>query len=412
MHWSVEHALEYWERNGQLTKAKATELKHSLAHAAADDAGVPVKAITVFSVIGAVLIGLGVMLFVASNWSAIPAPVKVLLLLAATVGTALAGYHFAYERKTYPISGLAVLFVNVFIFGASIFLIGQIFHLPLNFWWGMLLWFLGTVFMAYVLESRMHLWLSVPLFLCFLAWFRTVTPFGFLGEIFGPLFDRSTSILTVFPIVGLGLVGLAVLHRRWKSLHFGRDTLMHWGVFLIVGVAVMVTVDRSALFMFLSVSLRDPFTVVIIAASALSVVAALAFGVFTSVQGRMGLLALTAYVLEMFAVIKFAQLQGAGADTFAYMYESSMPGYLLFLHTLLVFMCLLAVVWFGTILRMTTLVNMGTAFLGIAIAIQYFSWAFTLFDRSFAFILGGILLIFLSIALERKRRDLLSSIGS
>ncbi len=80
------------------------------------------------------------------------------------------------------------------------------------------------------------------------------------------------------------------------------------------------------------------------------------------------------------------------------------------LHILLVVVLLLTIVWEGTLLRKSSMINLGIAALGIVIIIQYFSWAFELLDRSFAFLLGGILILVLSALLERKRRALVASV--
>ena len=79
------------------------------------------------------------------------------------------------------------------------------------------------------------------------------------------------------------------------------------------------------------------------------------------------------------------------------------------IHVILVVVLLLTVVWYGTLLKMPAVINMGMLGLAITIFIQYFSWAFEMLDRSLAFILGGVLILALSAVLERKRRQILTT---
>ena len=61
---TAKQALEFWKKEGLLTKQKAAELEESLEGKAAQ---VPNRAILIFSAVGAILVGLGVILFIANN---------------------------------------------------------------------------------------------------------------------------------------------------------------------------------------------------------------------------------------------------------------------------------------------------------------------------------------------------------
>lgn len=396
---SVYQALEHWEKEGHLTKKKAEELKASLPEADSN------HAIRIFSALGAVLVGLGILLFVASNWSSLTPLLKVVILMAAMLGTGGAGYYYAYEKKTYEKTGLALLFVNVFVFGASIFLIGQIYNLPLNFWWGMLLWFLGAAFFAYILESKMHLWLSVPLFVFFLGWLRTEVVLGFSE--FDFLFDQRTNILSLLPVIGLGLTSLAVLHRSNKHLHFGESTLFHWGIFLVLFSSVVSTVDKEVFFPIFDLRF-DRIAVITIAASVFLAIGAMIKGRFNTEQGRYAILALALYLCFLYGI---AHIPAALGFKVSYLDSPFMVSGLYVIHIILSFVLLMTVIWYGTMLRLTGYINMGIVGLAFAILIQYFSWAFQLLDRSIAFILGGVLILVLSAVLERQRRKLVISIS-
>lgn len=404
MRWTVDQALAHWRKEKLLTAAQESELRHSLADAEDE---VPSRAIAAFSAVGAILVGLGVILFVASNWGDLGPLFKTVLLVLATLATGGAGYWLAFERGDYEKTGMALLFVNVMIFGATIFLVGQIYHLPLNFWWGMLLWFAGTAFMAYVLRSRMHVWLSVLLLVLTIGWFRARYLRGF--DEFGSLFDADVNLLGMLPAMGTALLGAGVLHRRHKALEFAEGILFHWGLFLLLLPLVVSTAAREAYL----VIMRYPMDAVGIAAvvvAAALLAAAFFKGEFRTRQGKWALLALPVYLVFAYVLAHIPVWMGITQETLYYATDSLwLLSALHVLHILLVFVLLLVIIWEGTLLRMQGMVNMGIVGIGLTVIIQYFSWVFELLDRSIAFILGGLIILAVSASLERKRRSLLAS---
>ncbi len=406
----IETALRIWQEKKLLTAEKAGELRKALPEA--DD--VSHKAIGIFSAVGAVLVGLGIILFVASNWQAMTPVIKVAILLAGMVATAFAGYALAYEGQTYTKTGLALLLINAFLYGASIFLIGQIYHLPLDWTTGMFAWFLGVAIFAYALQSRLHLWLAVPILLLALSWFSSSVRTG--GSEFESLFDDS-GILVLYPILGLGLMSTGVLHRLHNWLRFGERTLMHWGLFLLTLIMVVSTVERSVFFGFFQFR-TDAFALCVMGVSLAALIAAFVWGKFETPQGRFGLLALGLYIAFTFVLARIPLWMGYpeftnlvyGAPAWV-----SEPGIfslaaLFVIHIVMVFVFLLVVIWEGTLLKSPQFVNIGMLGLAFAIFIQYFSWAFEQLDRSVAFILGGVLILGLSSVLERQRRRIIASL--
>ncbi len=406
MKWSAEEALKHWQEEKLLTKKKADELRHSLDAAEHE---VPNKALAVFSAIGAILVGLGVILFIASNWSAMSPLVKTTVLLLGIILSGGAGYYLAYEQGKYEKTGQALLLLNILLYGASIFLVAQIYHLQLNFWWGALLWLVGTKLMAYILQSRLHVWLSIPLLILFLGWLRTSVLSGSSSEL-DFLFDADYSIVRLFPVIGVGVLSLSFLHRDRTHWGFAADTLFSWGLFLSLFSIVLSTVDRDFFYRFFAFS-SDFMALIIMGAAALLAVAAVMWGTFQTKEGRYGLIALLLYVLFVHVIAYVPHWLGLSADM--YYYGAELPFMLtgLFVvHILLVAVLLLTVLWYGTLLRNAAVINLGMLGVALLIFIQYVSFGFSMRNRSVFFIVGGLLLIALSTLLERKRRDLLSQI--
>ncbi len=415
---TIEQALAYWVREKKLTKKKALELVDALPPGLVDrerQGDHSHRAISIFAAVGAVLVGLGVMLFVVSNWQAMTPLTKVTVLLGTMLATGIGGYVLAFERGQYPKTGMALLFLNALVYGATIFLIAQIYHLPLNFWLGGLLWLVGTALFAVILQSRLHVWLSVPLLILTLGWLRTADLLG-SGE-FNFFFDAEHSIVNLLPAMGVMLVSLGILHRRSRFMEFASRTLFHWGVFLTTLVLVISTFNKDIFYQVLYLDI-DAVGLAVMLAAVMALIAAIRWGTFEAPQGRWGLLAYGLYTAFTFLIARapvFLGLMGTDSFTGAPQYLDAAAGDILMLrgffvvHVLLFAVFLLTLIWYGTLLRMPAVINIGMLGIALTVLVQYFSWAWESRNKSVVFIIGGVIILILSFILERQRRKLLAS---
>ncbi|MEY2856499.1 MAG: hypothetical protein RLZZ74_808, partial [Cyanobacteriota bacterium] len=79
--------------------------------------------------LGFILLGLGVITFVAANWQVWSRPIKVLLLLGLLIGTNWGGFYLgrsANQRQSRLGQGLLLL--GALTFGANLGLMSQMFH--------------------------------------------------------------------------------------------------------------------------------------------------------------------------------------------------------------------------------------------------------------------------------------------
>lgn len=410
MTWTVDQALEHWKSEKLLTEKQVRSLRKSLE--GRGEAHLPNRALAIFGTIGAILVALGVILFFASNWSAMTPLLKVSVLLIGILLTAIAGYSMQYGSGRYPKVGAALLFLNVLLFGASIFLVAQIYHLQLNFWLGTALWFLVTAYFAYTLQSRLHAALAVLLLLLTIGWLRTALVSGFATE-FDFLVGDRVSMLGLLPLFGITLIGANALHRRHAPLKFASDVLFGWGVFFTLIPIVISTAHREFFFQYFALPADPVAVVLLIAAMVITVWAAVRGNFEEDPRSRYGLVALalyTAYVLvlaQIPRILGYPEFNGYGG----YLQGTEMWSLrmLFILHVVLTFVLHLIVLWFGAILRRPALVNVGMLGMVLLIMIQYFNFAYSMFDRSLFFIVGGALLLGMSLILERKRQHLLAS---
>src|SRR5205823_5174764 len=104
--------------------------------------------------LGATLLGVGVIMLLASNWRSTPAAVKLACIFAAVIGANALGYWLRYVKKDLRGTGNAILFLGAPLYGAAIFLIAQGFHVDADEPSLLLLWAVGMLPMAYLLGSR------------------------------------------------------------------------------------------------------------------------------------------------------------------------------------------------------------------------------------------------------------------
>ncbi|WHY67532.1 DUF2157 domain-containing protein [Neobacillus sp. SuZ13] len=101
--------------------------------------------------VGSILIGAGVLSFIASNWDEIGKTVKFLLIIALFIACNLAGYKM---EKNFPKTSKSLYYLGCLVFGAGIFLVEQMFHLGTNSQNAFLWWSLGILSLAWVLREK------------------------------------------------------------------------------------------------------------------------------------------------------------------------------------------------------------------------------------------------------------------
>ncbi len=97
--------------------------------------------------IGALLVGLGILSFIASNWDAMGKLLKFVIIIGLYIAVNGTGYMLA---EKYPKTGKSLIYLGVLVYGAGIFLVGQIFNLGGDFRSAFLLWGAGILPMAWV----------------------------------------------------------------------------------------------------------------------------------------------------------------------------------------------------------------------------------------------------------------------
>lgn len=97
---------------------------------------------SVLLLVGAVLVGLGIITFVGSNWQYLSKLSKFIIMLTAFLFFNYVSFKLYYSN---PKTSRSFMYIAIMTFGASIFLIGQMFNFGGDFSTALLLWTLGIL---------------------------------------------------------------------------------------------------------------------------------------------------------------------------------------------------------------------------------------------------------------------------
>lgn len=368
--------IRKWLDEGTINHAQAEKMRADLEEYKTEHRSK--KQIIAFSTIGAILIGIGAILFVASNWEKIGDTVKIMLLAGSTVGIHYTGYSLKYENQKYSRLGSALLFLSALLFGASLFLIAQIYNINANNSILVLIWLLGVFPLIYGYRS------TAIAGLCSLLFYLWI---GLLYSERNSL-NESINILDLYLMSGIAIYFTGILHELSAKLKHTAPTFKFMGL-----QAVLI-----ALFIYTFGPLESKGEEIISVIYAFLGILFLAVLLSKSLRSR-----LTGFQTDMsMAAISFLM---AGITLITTNSQMSEEAYMGFFN--LVFLGLLVLLLYaGYSTEDIGIINTAMFWFIPLIFARYFDFFWDLLPRSFFFIIGGLALLTLSVVLERKRREL------
>ncbi|NLT19945.1 MAG: DUF2157 domain-containing protein, partial [Syntrophomonadaceae bacterium] len=153
----IKKEIELWRSEGLIS----SEQEQLLSSRYPDR---EIRTVNILPMLGAILLGVGIILFFAANWPAIPVAAKLILILAVLFTCHYFAYKYRYENDQVWL-GDSLLLLGGLLFGAAIFLIAQIYHINAYYPNGILFWALGVMLMAWVTGERSVTILSILLLL-------------------------------------------------------------------------------------------------------------------------------------------------------------------------------------------------------------------------------------------------------
>ena len=383
--------IEQWLKDGTITKAQAKKMLADASEYKKERSSN--KLIVAFSTIGAILLGIGAILFIASNWQELSKISKTLILVGSTALAYYAGYYFNYQKQYLPKVGGDLLFLGALLFGATVILVAQIYNVNANNHVLVLVWLIGILPLVYALKSVPIAGLAALLFYLWVALFFSKDNhwwfFGFLGRFSIVLFIAASIML--FAVGGLHYL-LPQFKQIARTYRIASLKILMFSLFLLTFDWFSKVSSDYISDWFNTV--QDQIVVGVVIFSVIAIIITIVNWFFNKSES------LSIYEGPISICL-------IGLVLIFFFYPSKTNIYILIFNLLFAGLTLLFL-YFGYTREDMKLVNLGMFWLGLFLVAKYFDWFWDLLERSVFFLIGGLILVIGGIALENKRRQIKS----
>lgn len=357
-------------------------------------------AVGLLPILGSLLVGLGILSFIAANWQEIPQLMRLGLMMAV-----MAGFYGAGEtllQKGHDKLGLALVSLGLVSFGGGIILIGQMFHLIAYNAGSFILWAAAGALLVWIYRSTYLFLLSLFLFQI-AQWYAV---------------DEFYS----FSYVSFTLMVITLGSYVWKY----RTPLLMWSLsvsWVIQSIMWVGSQDFKFAWMFIPAMVLYVLgdwvkergagyalqTAPLLMAFGYAVVLVLFPEAYygSSYAFPEPLYYTTALVL-LFGISLAGKLhQNRVSSSFDWILLAPffyLPQGMSVLYLLALFFFSLYVMWQGYLEEWRAKINVGTALFLISTMVGYGKLTWDFMDKSLFFVIGGGLLLVLSWFLNRRRK--------
>lgn len=341
---------------------------------------------TAVSIVGAIVLAAGIVLLFAANWDTMPSWFRSGAVFAGMAAAYGIGYVLM-ERYGMQRLGSAFLLLGVLLYEAGLFLLAQIYNMPVGSPILLLLAAIGAFPLAYLFGSKIILLLGIG---NFAGWA--------IGELAQQYEDwpRVGYALIIVATLGVGLYTVGRLHGLRRELAQFSETFSFPGLLIVMGLTYVFSFDepwRSMLdngvkpyaapgLVYVSLGLAGALVTAQWALQERDVEAHIDAG------ARVALLALAATVATW-----------PGWTGYAVVFNG------------VYFAIAAGLVTRGYLRGDERYVNAGLLAVAIGLLTRYVDVFWSLLAGSAFFIVGGVLLLAVAFALERMRRELLRAMG-
>ena len=394
----LRQEVEEWQQDGTISAEQGQAI---LARYPADSVGYEAARrrqglVVGLSILGAVLVGLGIITFFAANWDEIPRSVKLGALVAGVVLSYGAGF-FLWQRLGYTAVGIALVLLGCIIYGAGVHLIGQIYHVPVDHPNLTAFWFLGVLPLAYVTRSKPVMFLAIVLFLV-AAGFR-------LPHWLEDVYDADAVILA--SVMYLALAALLYAIGKAKSLFDEWEPI--GGLFRAIGLIV----GFGALYLLTFHDLIDEAGRIRRRGLPLLEPDLRRVGHCRRHDGRAGMVARPARGRLGCRAFRDSNRRAAADGLPCACVRVPVgwePLYPIVINALFA-LAALGLMVSGYLQGREGRINLALGLIALFVISRYFEYSTTLFDRSLVFVGAGVILLAGGFLLERGRRRMLTPCG-
>ncbi|NQV36422.1 MAG: DUF2157 domain-containing protein [Candidatus Marinimicrobia bacterium] len=227
-----DNQIKKWLSEGKISEEQATMMiKENLIAAKEKSSN---KFLGVISVLGSIFLGIGIIWIVASNWDGMPDLVKIIVLLGSTGGLIYLGYKIGFNKRNFPTTGHSLILLGAILFGASIFLIAQIYNVRANTSYLIFIWLLGVLPLVYIFQSPLVTFLSC---IVFCLWFNSIVFDDFIN-----FSGQRVAFITFFyQTFGLLLFSIGSLHYFLEKYAKVARAYRLIGIYLVICILFAFT---------------------------------------------------------------------------------------------------------------------------------------------------------------------------
>lgn len=337
------------------------------------------RIVTALSLMGAALIGVGILVFLLSQWNTIAQPLRLLILLGSTAGFLGSGFELRHRRDR-PHAGHALLGIGAVAIGVTLFASNDMYGVTASTATLYALWSLLALSVAHGVRSR-------PIVLIGIVSGLIAIIEGIGGS---PMIHAGLAALSIYG------VSLLVEESPWRELS---------GAYRLGSVGATIAMLLVFLFDDVNLAVLAPdrtAVLVVLFVTATMVVVGAASKTYRGDEP----LATVAWTATALVVIGVTTLVSLAAP-------ESLPDLLRVLGwNAMVLGAILATVWLGYAHRSPLLVNGAIVAFLLQLLLVFVSTVLEAVSASVALIVGGAVLLGVGIALERGRRELLERMRS
>ncbi len=390
--------LRHWEREGLITGEQALDIasRYELSGPARRSQRAQARLVAILAIFGAILVGLGIVLFFAANWDQISREARLAMITLIVPAVYALSYWIRYERQ-YRRVGTALLLLGCITYGAAIHLVAQVYNFPVNHPLLFTLFFLGVIPMAYLTGSLSVMVLSIGVFLAMVGFW--------LGDIFSraPYADGQMIFsLILYAVVGLALYGLGRI-KMTSAITLSYATAFQQAGVVTTLAAIYLLGFRSPYEGFEPGVLIDPvgsigLWIALFAAMALAVV---------SMAGALARQRPWARPLDLISLEAAAVVLVLAAMGMSMLISSHHDIVFPVVFNAVLLLSIIGLAYLGYRRREQAFVNVALAFFGIGVISRYFEVSWGLANSAAIFVGAGLLLLAGGYLLERTRRRVL-----
>lgn len=351
------------------------------------------RLVTILATFGAILLGLGVILFFANNWDELSFYFKFALVIVLLLGANAIAYFLKY-RKRYERIGTGVFGLASIWFGASIVLIAQNYHFDFDNPDYLIWCFAGIFPIAYLIKSRLVLIFATALGTIWLGWR--------FGEVFH---EDLAAVLLLSGAISFGtiLYVIGILHNRLvKTQLFGNTYILFSFIISI-----------SALYFLSFADIHEDLESVL--PNHLLAILPVIIGTIIFSSLTVLIIRLKEYDLAKWSSDKFELILLITIHLLSYVVilHPNIGEYFYFvLFNLVIIGASAAFILIGLSGRRSGIVNMGVCLFALIVITRYIDLFMGMLPTSLFFIGGGLVLFVGGFILEKYRRKLLNNFST